>query len=312
MALDTHWKVMIDDAVQELAGEQKKSILESFVTRRSKGGEAAMFDAIGDADDADDDDISTVADFRENFDGITTPVLADLVNLLTSHKKIEKVRTYCGARRSKWDHWFRDVDEVAENASRHSAVLKAGVQKLAKNKDKYILNALFAATQSRGKNMADLAAVAFPAEQEMTVTGGVFKKEACSEILRRMEDNHVTDPIFCAIDPLQKQQMIDNSGDKIGDKNFVTNAQLLTTGDLPDVYGVHFIVHPLVKTYKGANLGCFAAFTMDAIILNQFKAIVSKMDEAEAFDFQIIMLLREYLNACRVDDKKVIQGAITA
>lgn len=310
MALDTHYQVVYGDIIQDLAGFQNKSLLKPFVSMQSKKGEAVFFDTIAPDDEADDNLMSALDHFRTNYDDIVTPVLADFVDLFTPNKKVEKTRTVCFPREIDFPHWFRNVDEVQENANNNSRVLKQGMKRMFKRQDYHILDALLKATEQRGKTQAALSAIPFPAGQTVANVSSL-STEVFSSVLAIFETNFAADePIFMVIEPLDKKALIDADGSTIHSKDFVDAKGYFERGELPDIYGVHVIVHPGLIAFRNGGQHKYAAWSPDGIIYNQFTGLSVKLEESSAMRFQIALQVQEDIGTCRIDDTLVVQGTI--
>ena len=310
MALDSHWKVAYSETIKELAGFQNRSLLKEFVEKDAKRGESALFDTIAPADEAEFNDMVTDTNYRADFETIGSPVLDDWLAIQTPHMNVEQDKVLCAPYENIWAHSFRKKDEIAENANTNSIKLKQGMKKIFKNQDKWILDALSRATEQRGKDIANAVPVAFPVTQQLNIASGTFDKSVCSAILRIFENNYNdTDPIYCVISPEAKESLINQSGDTIHSSDFV-DRKGLERGELPNIYGVHMIVHPLVKDYAGAYDDAFFAWTPSAITYNQFDPLSTEMDQMPTQKFNTVLQVCEYIGACRIDDLGVVQGTL--
>ena len=308
--LDAHWKVVYGDTVKELAGFQTRSILKELVEREAKVGEVALFDTIAPADEAQFNEMATDTNYRADFETIGSPVLADWLALQTPHMNVALDKVLCAPYENIWAHWFRTKDEIAENANTDSIKLKQGMKRIFRNQDKWVLDALSRSTEQRGKDVAGATAVPFPVSQQLAITSGDFTKEVCSAILRIFESNYKEDePIYCVISPEAKESLINQSGSVIHSSDFV-DMKGLQAGKLPNVYGVHLIVHPLVKEYSGSFPDAFFAFCPSAIVFNQFKPLVTDMDTVASQKFNTVLQICEYIGSCRIDDLGVVQGTL--
>lgn len=314
MALATHYKVMYSDAVKDLAGFQRQSLLKALVEHESKKGEVVFLDAVSPEDEATLTAMSSLKS-RKTFEALDAgaQTLAEWIAIQTPHMEILRQRTLCYPFENIWSHWFRKEDEIAELADPQGKTLRQGNKRIVRKQDLIILNALFADVVSRGKDTAGAADVTFPVAQYVNVSDGVFDKEVCSEIKRIFEENYVGDErIICVISPTAKKELIDNSGDKIHSSDFVTPQGYFERGELPDVYGVHCLVHPQINeqaTTQGWE-DVFGAFSMEGLVYNQFEAMEAPVDQSIAHKNQYIAMMREFIGAARCDDKRVIQGRL--
>lgn len=310
MALDSHWKVVYGDKIKELAGFQNRSLLKEFVEKDAKRGEIALFDTIAPADEAQFNEMATDTNFRADFETIVTPVLDDWLALQTPHMDVALDKVLCAPYENIWAHWFRNIDEIAENANTDSIKLKQGMKRIFRRQDQWILDALSRSTELRGKDAGSATNVAFPAGQQLNIASGDFTKEVCSAILRIFENNYKEDePIYCVISPEAKETLINQSGSTIHSSDFV-DMKGLEKGKLPNVYGIHLIVHPLVKDYSGSYPDAFFAWCPSAITYNQFDPLKTDMEEVASQKFNTVLQVREYIGACRIDDLGVVQGTL--
>lgn len=310
MANNTHWKTMYGDIVERLAGYQKRSLLAALFGSANKKGDLVMFDSIEPDDDVTSTAMTSDDKHRMDYEDIAVPELQDWVDLHTPHMDVTKSRTVCSPYKNEFGHTFRDIDEVAENASDHSDVLSLGMSRMMRQTDVQILNALFASTQLRGKDQSALSAVAFPAAQQITnITDGIFDLQVVTTIKKMFEDQYVEDDerIICLLSPAAKKSFTD-ANPTIKSKDFIDRSSFFAEGKLPDIEGVSFLTHPLVSAYKGNYSDAFVAFTMRAGKLNRFKSIETAMDQAINQRNQWILYICEMIGACRTDDKRVVQG----
>jgi len=309
MAFDTYWRSMYCDSLLDLAGYQKRSILKEFVSKDSKGGDAVFFDEISPNDAADVGAITALsADYRMDFETIGSPALADWLNIQTPHTDVTKQRTLCVPNKIEAGYTFRDIDEVAQGWGEESDVVRMLQQQIKVQEDTLILNSLYAATQTRGKDQANLSSVAFPSAQVVETTGTLDITDIMS-VRQKFEENYVYDePLYMAITPQMKTNLINTNGSTIQSKDFVDPKRYFETGELPDIYGVHLIVHPLVSSYAGGvGNGRAVCWTPSAIKYNQAKQLSVKMDEIPSQRFQIGLYLNEFVGTCRRDDKRVVR-----
>lgn len=308
MALNTHWKYMYADLIRDLAGTQSRSILKEFCARDAKAGEAQLFDSVGVEDEADATALASIQDSRKYYETLTAPDVADLARLLTPHKEIERARTQGLPVRFKTGHVFRSEDEVAQNAMDTSVVLRTLMRTIWKREDAAVIAALRAANQLRSSGAPHtFGNVAFPNGQILGAGGTIsaYTKDIPTQIKRVFETNYLEDEvIYVLISPLTKQELIDQSGDKIQNKDFVDKSEFFTGGKLPDIQGCIHIVHPAVPDDEAL------AWSRDGIIYNQASPLVTKMGEDPGQSFNINLMIEEFVSVVRVDDKRVVQIAI--
>jgi hypothetical protein len=298
---------MYGDSIKDLAGHKIKSLLKETVTKAAKKGEAVFFDSVEPSDDVTETALASINSTRKDYEDIGAPVLADLTNILTPHMEISRQRTICTPKQLIAGHTFRDFDEIALNHSESSIVNRQLMKKMVAKEDKLIYDALFAANVSRGKDSGSLAAVPFPAAQSLAnITAWTgLTKDTFAEIRERFETNYAgNDKIFCVVSPTAKFNLIKNSGDKLHSSDFV-NAKHFESGDLPDIYGVHVICDPQITGYGTDD--AIVAWSEEAITFNQSKALDVNLAQDPTQQFNWVLQIRQYANAVRVDDKKVVK-----
>jgi len=255
--------------------------------------------------------MATDTNHRADFEAIGVPALADWLAIQTPHMDVELDKVLCSPYENIWAHTFRNIDEIAENANSESIKLKQGMKRIWRREDQWILDALSRPTEQRGKDPASAAAIAFPVAQQINEADGIFDTETISTIAKLFENNYKTDEkIYCIISPTAKKNLIDSSGGTIHSSDFVDGTRYFMNGDLPEIYGVHFIVHPLVSEYSATYPDAFFAYCSSAICYNQFDPLQTKLDEDPSKKFNIVLQIREYIGACRIDDLGVVQGTL--
>lgn len=316
MALDSHWKYQYADTITELVGSQNRSLLKELVEHDAKKGEVVFFDS----DDSDDDATLTAMSanggkYRMGATDANSLTLAEINAISTPHMDVLKDRTQCVPNLNEWGHTFRSIDHIAENANRDSRVLKKGMKRIWKNQDAEVFEALTKQAEDRGKTGG--TSTAFPTGQQFDITTGL-DLAAISNICKIFEDNFADDEIPCLIlSPTQKKYLIDNSGGTIHSKDFVSARNFFETGELPEIFGVHLVVHPTITSYKdiiatshGTVTDCVVAFQKSAICYNQFEQLKTEMDILPTQRYQPNLYISEHIGACRIDDKRVIQAVI--
>jgi hypothetical protein len=310
MALQTFWQQVYADLIRELAGTQKRSMLKEFCSRDTKKGETQMFDAVGDpAADATTTALASIQSSRDYFDTLTNPDIADVIKMLTPNTGVAKQRTQAYTQEIKQGKVFKNEDEVAENANNNSMIVLKLLSTIFKAEDALIIGALRAANQLRASvNGKTFANVAFPAGQILGAAGEIvaYTKDVPTAIRAIFETNwEMESTIYCLIHPTTKQELIDQSGDKIQNRDFVEKSEYFLKGRLPEIQGVVHIPHPACPVDE------FLAWVPEGIMYNESQALVTKLGEDPGGNFEINLLLREYASSCRLDDRLVVQGQIT-
>jgi hypothetical protein len=299
---DTHYKQMFKDAVLQLAGSQSRSLLKELVGFEQCKGEVAYLDAIEPDDEAD---VIALTDkpTRSAYEREVAPDYEDWYALQTPHMDVTKARTLITPLLIEWGHHFDEDEDILEITDPTSRVLRQGFRRIWRRQDQIVLAALGAATVLRGKTNCDgdVEAVAFPDGQRITVADGVLDKDVCSEVKSKFEDQYVDDEqIFGVISPTTKHRLIVASGGTLHSSDFVTKAGYFEQGLLPDVYGVHLIVHPLMPDTAAGF------WTRDGLTWGQFKPLKDDMATSPEQRFHGVAYVREKANAVRVDDHRVV------
>ena len=290
LTFDTHNQVRYRDSILHLAGELTKSMLEQYVEKDNQQGEVIFLDSFV-ADDEANSDLVTNLDpnYRKGYEqGSATHVNFMLTQ--TPHMEILRTRTQLVPILNEAGHTFRSLDKALANQTEDSKVLISLTGRMAKKKERIILDALFAFQASRGKNEGVAAPVDFPQTQEIPVTGGELDKDVCNDIKTKFEENYIgavgeDEAIMMLISPQQKNNLIANSGGVLHSKDFISSSGHFEGGTLPDVYGVHMIVHPELSIGRGYEVdgdgngtwsgGRAVAFTKQWGCLNQFEGLTS-------------------------------------
>jgi len=314
MAYNEHYKEAFSDAVLELAGSQKRSLLKELVGHESKKGEAVFLDAIGPDDDADTTLLSATKN-RERYEEIESPDLDDWLDLQTPHMNMNKQRTLCLPRRIDWGFHFNKENEIAEIADSKSNTLRGGMARVWKGEDALVLTALSAATVSRGRNLGALSSVSMPASQQITITTGEavedIEKNMFALILEKFEEQYTANErVFVAMSPAAKRRLIMNSGDKLESKDFITSVRTLETGQLPDIYGAHAVVVPALKVTEGEDETIYA-WTEFGVTWNLFDPFIQEIGKSADQRFHWVAYMEEFAGCVRVDDLRCLQITVT-
>jgi len=324
MALDQHWKDEYSDSVTYLAGQQFKNRLGERVEHESVKGINAWFDAYEPLDEASDDLVTDDSGkYRMEYEEAGATTFAAWYDLQTPHTQITKTRTQCPSRIIEAGYVFRKLDEVAENSSPQSKVLRTIMRQVVKKEDANILNVITANTAFRGRDLDSGAAVNFPTAQVLSITAGIsaFDKDVVAQVAQKFEENFLDgERVFQVITPAMKSSLIINSGDTIQSSDFIDHGHHhMENYTLPEVYNVHMIVHPLMSAYSTSILGSHAegisvAFTMEWGYWNKAEALTTQIDQDPGQRFSFVLYICEFCNAVRVDDKRVVIigfGAVT-
>ena len=309
---ENHYKIMYSDSLTDLSGHKSKSLLRETVRNENKPGEAVFFDAVSPEDDVNETAFSALTGYRKDYEDIATPDIDDWVNIQTPHHEINRERSYLAPKQIEASHWFRKKDNIALLSHENSSVNKMLRKKIVSKRDKFVYDAIFAASVSRGKDVAALSNVSFPAGQILAdiTTYSAFTVDVFAEILAMLEDQFIDgERVFMAISPTLKMHLKNNSRGVIHNQDFVSKRHL-ETGELPDIDGIHVICDPTVTGYKGVKDDAFCVWTEEAMVYNQSDPLEVNFDTVASQRFSKVLYLEEFANAVRVDDKRVIHGFI--
>jgi hypothetical protein len=311
-----HYKVMYADAVHELVGSQERSLLKEFVARQSKQGEIVFLDAIAPDDDARTQAIADTKT-RERYEAIDDADIDDWLDLQTPHMQIYRERTAVTPVCIDWGHHFNKENELQLLGDPKSQTLRQAMKRIWKSEDALILGALSAASVTRGKDAANLSTVNLPDTQKLVIDSGAgadgtedvtsISKDLFAHIKQKFEEKFLFDErIFLVMNPLHKRLLIENSGDKIHNADFVEKRGYFEKGLLPDIYGVHILVHPAVPNNR------MYAWNPDGIVWNQWDPLKTNLGVSPEQRFHWVAYMEQYANTVRVDDGLVIQITVQA
>lgn len=309
--LEYHHKVQYADSVRQLAGSPERSIFKELCSKESKQGESVMLDSYGAAEDAVITDLSVVKTRAK--DGADT---FDKFNLLqTPHMNIERARTIILPKVIDWGHTMNEYNRLTDVTDPQSQTLKKGMERIWLKEDALFIGAAFATAVSRYTAAGTVGSVAMPAGQIITLANqAAFVLSVISQIKQKFESKYYKGVIYCAIPTTVKKVMIDNSDNKLTNKDFVDSSTYLTNYVLPDIYGVRFIPTPLLDA--AINNGTtskvrFLAWAPDGMVWNQWSGLETALGVAATEKFAIKAYMKEVANAVRNDDNLVVQGEFT-
>lgn len=313
MAYNDHYKEVFHSSVLELAGSQQRPILPSLISRTNEGGEVVYLDGISPDDDANTTAFgSTVS--REQYEAAGTGEFSDWVALQTPHMDVSKQRTLCTPSLIEWGHTFKNESKIAELADPQSRTMRMAMSRIWKSEDALVLAALSAATVTRGRNSGNTSSVALAAAQKMTIdaVGSSEKvdKDFFADLVVKFQNNWIeNERIFLVMSPRSRGELIKQSGGTIMSKDFVEPARYFEKGELPDIYGVHVIVHPALTVASGSDELMYA-FTEFGLTWNQFAPFETALGRVLEQRNSWMAYLSEYAGCVRVDDSRVVQITI--
>ena len=284
-------------------------MLKQFVTHKSEPGEVVYLDGIAPSDAVTKTAIASQPTV-EKYNALETPDIDDLTDLRTPFKKVTKQRTLCFPTILEWGHSIDDTTKIAEMTDPTNAIFQAGMSTFFTGEDELIIAALAAATVTRGKNSGNTSAISFPAGQKLTLdatnTDNV-NTDVFADILEIIRQNYIkAELVVMAVSPWFASTLIKKSGGTITSKDFVDSGRFFATGELPDIYGVRVIVHPLLQTTTVTDEYAYA-WTPMGLTYNQFKPLSKRMGEDPSERFELKTYVNEAVGVARVDDKRVIQ-----
>lgn len=320
MAVDTHHVVAYNRNVQQLAGFQFESIVAPLFRQEAEKGEVATFDTIGQDpasanDGATETDWASVDSYADFING-GTGLLADFLATRTPHDEVLKERTLVSPKQIEWGYSFRKVDEIAELTDPQSRVMRQGTGRMKTSIDKYCLDALTAASVTRGKDAATAGAVAFPAAQIKTAgTAQSYDVDDGAVIAQTFEDNYI-DPmkedIVALISPEMKRKMR-TANPELRSRDFVDSYSVFGEFKLPKIDSITYVCHPRVAAYANATKhDIVIAFTAEGMVWNIFDPVESHLAPNPDARFEPQAYMRMFANAVRIDDKRVLWMDINA
>jgi hypothetical protein len=200
--------------------------------------------------------------------------------------------------------------DVLHIVSPQNATVRNLMRNVFTDEDQLIINGIKAANVGRvtsaSANEITASTIALPGSQSFdTENVGYIDVDDIGTIREKMETNFVDSKIFCLISPADKRLMRKNNKD-LANRDFVGSDEYFKSGKLPDIDGVHFIVHPLITQ------GEFYAFSSDAIVLNTFSPLKSDMSREGTMRYSHQVYIREKLDCKRVDDLQVVHGTVAS
>jgi len=318
------------EMVQELAGGPKRAYLKETFSFQNTAGEADFIDGMHPANDAGVDNAMADVTSRHSYDQIGSPSQAQLVDsVLTRNDSVQGQRTQILPRQFEIGKWFAPSEknflEYTDPTSRKIRALWAGYWR---KQDLRGMHALFDATMNRvaddATDSTTVTTEAIPASQIMAdETRDTIDHKIFSAIKAKMLTQYLTgEHIYVGFGPDTWKSLVDNSGDRLLNQDYVSSAKHFESGDLPMVYGCVPVVHPLfddVATLTAAGLisgeeqGLIAGWTEDGICWGEFMAEKSLMEAPSGyFKGQCAIHVEQYANAVRADDLQVVQGAVVA
>lgn len=310
----SHYRQQFVDNVKDLAGSPHRSVLRELVDKEAKKGSVVYLDAAGTGADVAIKDLKTEKPTRKQYEADTSKSLAKFNDIFTPHNAITQQRTQAEPKLIEWGHNFDKDEDIVEIVDPQNKVVRQGMRTIFKAQDLQVINGIAETSVMRNtaasENEVSLKAVTFPAGQKITTAqAGYLSRKDMTLIVNKFEDQYVSERIFCLISPTMKRNIVDND-DKITDADFLAHAAAFDKsgkfeiGKFPEIFGVHFVVHPLIAANK------FYAFTREAIVLNKFKGLESTINKVASQRNSTQAYIDEKCDCKRVDDLQVIHGTL--
>lgn len=326
----THYVQQFNAAVQQLAGGPDRSYLREAVGfKGNPTGETDWLDAIAPANRAGRTRKVSDLTNRQTYDALASgDQTAEnfILHNFTPNDGVTKLRTPAQPNKIDVAHWFypeaKDFLELSDPTSRTMKALMAGFW--LKIDSMIILALLRTAVQRKSTANSTLHNVTIPASQVLPDTRYANADvKLFSAVKKRFSKAYCGNQrIYFGMGPEMWEALVNNSGDKLNNKDYVDSARYFSTGELPTVYGVTPLVHPifedaetlealgLISPAEG-ELGTVAAWTENGVTWDEWKGINSGMEGPNLFmNGQSIATVDVYADCVRTDDLQVVQGAV--
>jgi hypothetical protein len=296
------------DTIRDLAGSPERSYFPETVEQDSLTGSVVYLDSVGPKDPANVNDLTATNTMR-GFEA-SSKAFADYNSVMTPFMDTTYQRTLSTPQLIEWGHTFSEWEDLLDIIDPTNRITWAGMRSIFKARDQLFLNALSASSVSRvngsASNEVTPVSVNFPASQKInSAQQDKFLIQDISHAQRIFEDNYVNDEqVMALISPQTKQSLIDNN-DRIMDYNFVSRSRRwFEEGELPDIYGVVFLVSPLVANDKAYF------YTRSGLIWNTSRGLTSSLDRVPQIRNGTQAYMRESVDCKRIDDLKVVEMTI--
>ena len=324
-----HFK-QFHEMVQELAGGPKRPYLKETFGYENCAGEADFIDGMHPSNDAGADVAMSAVTNRYSYGQIGSPTAAQLAEqVLTRNDNVKGQRTQILPRQIEIGKWFsaseKNFLEYTDPSSRKIRALWAGYWR---KMDLRCMHALFDATMNRvaddATDSTTVTTESMPASQVMDdITLANIDHKVFSDIKARFLTQYLTgEHIFAGFGPNTWKALVDNSGDRLLNQDYVDSASYFHSGNLPTVYGVVPVVHPLFDDattltaeglITGTEIGLISGWTEDGACWGQFMEETSNMEGPSGFfKGQSAIHVEQFANAVRSDDLQVTQGAVVS
>ena len=292
------------DTIRDLAGSPERSYFPETIEQDSLTGAVVYLDAVGPKDPAQTNSLTATNTMRGFENGSKT--FSDYNAVMTPFMDTTYQRTLSTPQLIEWGHTFSEWEDLLDIIDPTNRITWAGMRSIFKARDQLFLNALQASEVARvngsSSNEVTPVNIQFPESQKInSVAQDKLMISDISHVTQIFEDNYVNDErIMGLISPKLKRSLIDNN-DRIMDYNFVSrNTQWFETGEIPDIYGVVFLVSPLVPDNKAFF------YTRSGMIWNTSRGLTASLSKVPQIREGTQAYMRESVDCKRIDDLKVL------
>lgn len=326
----THYAQQFNSAVIALAGGPDRSFLKEAIGFKSGvKGETDWLDAISPTGTAGAVTKVTSLTNRETYDKLASESQTAenfIAHNFTRNDSVNKFRTPIEPYEIDVSKWFAPQPaKFLELTDPTNRTLKALMSDFWYKIDQRIALALLKSSVTRkSTDNSTLHAITMPTGQilpDVTYKTADFKQFAA--IKKRFQKAYVAgQPIIWGMGPDYWEALINNSGDKLLNKDYVSSAAPFDSGELPKVFGITPLVHPIFEdTATLSALGLLAegevaltaAWTQNGVIWDEWEGVMTDMSGPNPFmKRQSVALIHTDAEAERIDDRLVVQGAVIA
>lgn len=320
-----HIVQQFNEVVMELAGGPNRAILkEAIGFKGGTNGDTDWIDGISPANDAGRVTANAAVTGRQEYDALGAPTVANFVDyMLTADDAVNKQRTEVTPVQIEVSKWFKENDrsfmELTDPTSRTVKALMSGY--FLKQDTQALIAMLGGSMQRKTTANTTTHAENFPAAQVVpSSTYAALDWKIFSAIKKRFLAQYLMgDRIWFGIGPTAWEALVNNSGDKLVNKDYVDSGRHFDSGELPTVFGVTPLVHPLfedmvVQDAHGLkddadHLASFCAWSENGLVWDEWSSTKANFKEnMTEFKGQSVARIACYGNATRPDDKLVVQG----
>jgi len=299
------FRQMFSDIIRDLSGSPERSYFPETIEQDSLTGAVVFIDSVGPKDPAKMMDL-TDTPTRRGFENSQSQDFAAWSKIHTPYMDVTWQRTLAAPRLIEWGHYFPKNTDLLTVLDENDRTLWAGMRSVFEQRDNLFLQGLTASSVQRvtsaSSDEVTPSPVSFPASQQInSVEQDKFLIDDISHAKRIFEENYVNnEQVMALISPKTKESLIKNN-DRIMDYNFVSRSRdWFQEGALPDIYGVVFMVSPLVPNDK------VYFFTRSSMVWNTFSGMTSTLDRVPEMRNATQAYIDETVDCVRIDDRKVV------